>query len=85
MVVVAGRGDQRTEGDVRVKGKGCVGLVASGTDRVVSSSNVMTRPVETTILSHSMLRENEENSMESLCELCYLLIHFSYLSMCMLK
>ena len=55
MVVVASRGDQRTEGDVRVKGKRCVGLVMSGTDRVVSSSNVMTRLVETTVLSHSTL------------------------------
>ena len=55
MVVVAGRGDQCTEGDVRVKGKECVGLVMSGTDRVISSSNVMTRLVATTVLSHSTL------------------------------
>jgi len=55
VVVVAGRGDQCTEGDVRVKGKGCVGLVMSGTDRVVSSSNVVTRLVETTVLSPSTL------------------------------
>jgi len=47
--------------------------------------DVMTRRVETTVLSHSTLGENKENSMEFLCELCYLLIHFSYLSMCMLK
>ena len=55
MVVVAGHGDQHTEGDVRVKGKGCVGLVMSGTDRVVSSSNVVIGLVETTNLSHSTL------------------------------
>jgi len=53
--VVVGRDDRRTEGDVRVKGKGCAGLVMSGTDRVVSSSNVMTRLIETTVLSHSTL------------------------------
>ena len=41
--------------------------------------------VETTNLSHSTLWENEENSMESLGGLCYLLIHFSYLPMCTLK
>ena len=41
--------------------------------------------VEMTDLSHSTFERNEENSMESLGGLCYLLIHFSYLSMCMLK
>ena len=55
MVVVAGCSDQRTEGDMRVRERGYVGLVMSGTDRVVSSSNVMTRLVETTVLSHSTL------------------------------
>jgi len=35
----------------------------------------MTRQVETTSLSHSMLRENEENSIEFLCGFGYLLIH----------
>ena len=54
-MVVVGHDDRRTEGDVRVKGKGCAGLVMSGTDGVVSSSNVMTRLVETTVLSHSTL------------------------------
>ena len=38
-----------------------------------------------TILSHSMLEINEENSMESLGGLCYLLIYNFYLSMYMLK
>jgi len=41
--------------------------------------------VVVTILSHSMLEINEENSMESLGGLCYLLIHNFYLSMCTLK
>ena len=83
--MVVGRDDQRTEGDERVEGKGSVGLVVSGTEGRLSSSNVMIRLVETTVLSYSTLRENKENSMESLGGLCYLLIHFSYLSMCMLK
>ena len=77
MVVVAGRNDQYTESDVRVKDNGCVGLVVSSMSRVVSSSNVMTRQVETTSLSHSILRENEENSIEFLCGFSYLLIHKS--------
>jgi len=47
----------------------------------LSSYNVMTSLVEMTDLSHSMLRENEKNSMEFLGGLCYLLIHNSYLSM----
>ena len=47
--------------------------------------SVMTSLVETTDLSHSTLRENEENSMESLGRLCYLLIHNSYLFMCTLS
>jgi len=54
-VVVVGRDDQRTEGDERVEGKGCVGLVVSGMEGRLSSSNVMTSLVETTDLSHSML------------------------------
>ena len=41
--------------------------------------------VVATVLSHSTLEINKENSMESLDELCYLLIHNFYLSMCMLK
>ena len=49
------------------------------------SSNIMTSLVETTDLSYSMFRGNEENLMKSLGELCYLLIHLFYLSMCMLK
>ena len=53
--MVVGRDDQRTEGDERVEGKGCVGLVVSGTEGRLSSSNVMTRLVETTVLSHSTL------------------------------
>ena len=51
----------------------------------LSSSNVMTSLVETTDLSHSMLQENEKNSMEFLGGLCYLLIHNSYLSICTLS
>jgi len=53
--VVAGHDDQYTEGDERVKGIGCVGLMVSSMDRVVSSSNVMTRLVAMTVLSHSTL------------------------------
>ena len=49
----------------------------------VTKEVVMTSLVKMTNLSHSTLRENEENSIESLCGLCYLLIHKSYLSMCM--
>ena len=41
--------------------------------------------VVATVLSHSTLEINKENSMESLDELCYLLIHNFYLSMCILK
>ena len=60
-MVVVGRDDRRTEGDVRVKGKGCVGLVMSGIDKVESSSNVMTRPVVTTCLTTlNVMRERRE-------------------------
>jgi len=41
--------------------------------------------VVATILSHSTLEINEENLMESLGKLYYLLIHDFYLSICMLK
>ena len=54
-MVVVGRDDQRTEGDERVEGKGCIGLLVSGMEGRLSSSNVMTRLVETTVLSHSTL------------------------------
>ena len=53
--MVVGRDDQRTEGDERVEGKGCIRLVVSGTEGRLSSSNVMTRLVEMTVLSHSTL------------------------------
>jgi len=55
MVVVAGCDDQYTEDDERVKKNGCVELVVSSTDQVISSFNVMTRLVETTVLSYSTL------------------------------
>ena len=50
-----------------------------------SKSECNDRVVETTTLSHPMLWENKENSMESLGGLYYLLIHISYLSMYMLS
>ena len=55
MVVVASHDDQYTEGSERVKESGYIGLVVSNTDKVVLSSNVMTRVVGMTILSHSTL------------------------------
>jgi len=55
VVVVASHDDQYTEGSERVKESGYIGLVVSNTDKVVLSSNVMTRVVGTTILSYSML------------------------------
>ena len=39
--MVIGRNDQHTEGDVRVKRNGCVGLVMSSMEYRVLSSNVM--------------------------------------------
>ena len=57
----------------------------NGVESKISSSNVITSLVEMMNLSYSTLRENEENLMESLSGLCYLLIHIFYLSMCMLK
>ena len=55
MVVVAGHNDQYTKGNKRVKENGYVGLVVSSTNRVVLSSNIITRLVEMTVLSHSTL------------------------------
>jgi len=51
--LVVGRDDQRTEGDVRVEGKGFIGLVISSIDSGILSSNVITSIVETTALSYS--------------------------------
>jgi len=53
IVVVIGCDDQHTKSDKRVKGK-YVGFVMNSTEYLVSSSNVMTRVVEMTGLSHSM-------------------------------
>ena len=54
MVVVAGCGDQYTESDERVE-KGYARFVMNSARDGKSSSNVMTRLVEMTVLSHSML------------------------------
>jgi len=53
IVVVIGCDDQHTESNKRVKGK-YIGFVMNSTEYLVSSSNVMTRIVEMTGLSHSM-------------------------------
>ena len=54
MVVVAGHSDQYTESNKRVE-EGCARFMMNSTESRVSSSNVMTRLVETTVLSHSTL------------------------------
>ena len=84
MVVVAGHNDQCTKGNERVREK-YARFVTNGIRNGILSSNVITSLVGTTNLSHSILEINKENSIESLGELCYLLIHIFYLSMCMLK
>ena len=43
MFVVVGCDDQYTESECGVKEDECIGLMMSGTDRVVLSSNVMTK------------------------------------------
>jgi len=54
VVVVAGRDDQCTEGNKRVRENCARFMMNSAKDRLLSS-NVMTRLVETTVLSHSTL------------------------------
>ena len=54
MVVVAGHNDQCTKSNKRVE-KGYARFVMNSARDGKSSSNVMTRLVEMTVLSHSML------------------------------
>jgi len=74
VVVVAGHDNQYTESDERVER---ARFMTNSTESGVSSSNVMASSIGITNLSHSMLRENKENSIESLCGFGYLLIHKS--------
>jgi len=77
VVVVAGHGDQCTEGDERVE-KGCIRFVMNNAECRVSSSNVMTSIVEMTNLSHSMfMRKRRELDRVSLVNCATYLYTFS--------